>query len=55
MDIYWILEDEIDAIKVSTGHYRVTSVTGATCDITFSPEGRMLFNGEWGSSALPTQ
>lgn len=42
-DIEWILTEDITAKKI----YRVTSKDGAkTCDITFSPEGRMLFDGE---------
>ena len=46
MDIHWILAEEISATKVATGHYLVSALDGKNCNITFSPEGRMLFDGQ---------
>ena len=46
MDIEWILTDEINAVKISDLHYFVTTPNDKKdCHITFSDEGRMLFDG----------
>jgi hypothetical protein len=45
-DISWISESAVMVGKVSDLEYEVTEIGGTRrCGITFSPEGRMLFDG----------
>jgi hypothetical protein len=48
-NIEWILEDKLRVTKQPDAHYLVESLTTpyrANITISYSPEGRMLFNGE---------
>ena len=47
MDITWISDAAVLVGKISDLEYDVTEIGGTRrCSVTFSPEGRMLFDGQ---------